>query len=192
MELIWSSIGTVLLLLVTLALHYWNRREIHQLKGGDLQREIEDALTRAVLTAPKDVFFEKALERMACLITDMDSGEILWTTPANASLFGYLRGELVGHEVEILVPPEIRDHHRVHRRNFRDSPENFRACYVVEGIRKNGTRFECAITLDKLVISRRFVVMAMVVDLSRKRRNTSGETWKGPPVTPKPDDEVKY
>jgi PAS domain-containing protein len=49
-------------------------------------------------------------------------GEIVLVNSQTEKLFGYLRGELLGRPVEMLVPQRFRDRHPAHRKNFFATP----------------------------------------------------------------------
>lgn len=67
-----------------------------------------------------DELFEAAADAM--LLVDV-SGHIVDTNSATLNLLGYTRKELLGLEVETLIPIAFRDQHREHRNAFYKKPE---------------------------------------------------------------------
>ncbi|HEY5975606.1 MAG TPA: PAS domain S-box protein, partial [Geobacteraceae bacterium] len=80
------------------------------------------------------------------------AGQILLANPRAEEMFGYAAGELVGCQVEQLVPEPSRGSHSGHRRSFMaenrtrmmgEGPE-------LRGLRKDGSEFELYVTLSPL------------------------------------------
>lgn len=57
-------------------------------------------------------------------IADMTTGEIYYASPLLEEMFGYqVRGELIGLNVDDLVPVTVRVRHTEHRHNYASMPE---------------------------------------------------------------------
>lgn len=82
----------------------------------------------------------------AVVVVDTD-GKILDANNLARTLFGYDRKELIGQSVEMLVPPDIRDEHVAHRAAYNNDPRE-REFRMVHGLRKDGTTFDCEVTLS--------------------------------------------
>jgi PAS domain S-box-containing protein len=86
-------------------------------------------------------------------------------------MFGYLRDELVGREVEVLVPPRFRPSHSDFREGF------FRAARVrpmgagleLFAVRRDGTEFPVEISLSPLETDEGRVVTAAIRDVTERR-----------------------
>jgi PAS domain S-box-containing protein len=94
----------------------------------------------------EDELLEALGDSVAGLAID-ENGVICRATHALEELFGYrFRGELIGEEVEILMPEEFRSRHKQHTRVFFQNPHD-RPMTGFEGQTKQGARFPCTIKL---------------------------------------------
>jgi len=100
-------------------------------------------------------------------------------TMANAQaekLFGYLREELIGQPVEMLVPERFRTQHSAHRERFSASPEVrlMGAGRELFGRRKDGSEFPVEIALSPAQPSTRPLVLATIADISLRKQAEEG------------------
>jgi PAS domain S-box-containing protein len=103
------------------------------------------------------------------------SGRIVLANTEAARLFGYENGELINKQVEILVPAGIRLEHRNYRTSFQTAPEK-RAMgggRDLAGIRKDGTEIPVEIGLNPLQTRNGLMVLAVIVDLTERKRAAS-------------------
>jgi PAS domain S-box-containing protein len=90
-------------------------------------------------------------------------------------LFGYERGELLGHSVEILIPDRFRGHHSMLRTAFSKQPETrpMGAGRDLYGRRKNGTEFPVEIGLNAISNTGGQdddQILATVVDITARKK----------------------
>jgi len=104
-------------------------------------RRLEDDL------AVKNRFMANILRDSADAIITMDADDVVtsWNKGAE-SIFGYSAGEMIGHPVDILIPPELRD-----IRELESISRKFRAQgavrnYQTERITKDGRRIQVIFT----------------------------------------------
>lgn len=107
----------------------------------------------------------------AVIAVDGD-GTIVQVNSQAQELFGYLREELIGQKVEILVPDSYRGQHRHHRQTFAESPKTRRmgADLDLHGRRHNGSEFPVEISLSPIVTDKGVFVLSAIRDISDRKR----------------------
>jgi PAS domain S-box-containing protein len=105
------------------------------------------------------------------MMIDMD-GRIVIVNSQLESTFGYGREELLGKQVEMLLPPRYRDRHRAYRSQFMADPEvrPMGAGLELYGLRKDGTEVPIEIGLNPIRMSEELFVLATVVDISARKQ----------------------
>ena len=93
-------------------------------------------------------------------------------------LFGYRRDELVGQQVEILVPDRVRHMHPAHRDGYFTQPQARPMGAGVELVarRKDGTEFPCEISLSSIDTEDGVLVSAAVRDVTERRRAAEAQS----------------
>jgi PAS domain S-box-containing protein len=115
--------------------------------------------------------FRKFLESAPDAIVILDNeGKIKIVNFQTEQLFGYTRDELIGKEVEILMPSQYKNSHHGHRQNFTATPETRTMGKGMElfGKHKDGRVFPVAISLSKLETEEGYL-MAIIRDVSYEK-----------------------
>ncbi len=107
----------------------------------------------------------------AALVID-PTGKIVLSNRQTSKLFGYERDELLGNNIEMLLPNDVRGAHVDHRRVYNAQPAarpmgQGRDLYAQ---RKDGTSVAVDISLSPVETDNGFLVFALVRDASERRR----------------------
>ncbi len=107
-------------------------------------------------------------------------GNILMVNAQTEIIFGFDRKELIGKEVEILIPQRFQKNHVHHRNNYVESPKvrAMGAGMELFGKRKDGTEFPVEVSLSPIKVDDgEFMVMSAIRDIT-KQKETEAEIKK--------------
>jgi PAS domain S-box-containing protein len=110
----------------------------------------------------------------AVLITD-DAGRIELVNAETERLFGYKREELIGRNIEILVPARYRTRHVDHRNGYIAAARtrSMGAGLELYGVRKDGGEFPVSVSLSPTQTDRGLKVFCDVRDIADQRASES-------------------
>jgi PAS domain S-box-containing protein len=123
---------------------------------------------------------ERAAERFRVLVQAApeaivmvdQAGRIAQLNPQMERLFGYSRDELLGEQVERLVPRPFQSEHHLHRTGFYVEPQvrAMGAGRDLFGLRKNGSEFPVEIGLGPIITDEGTFVIAVIVDITERKQ----------------------
>jgi PAS domain S-box-containing protein len=116
--------------------------------------------------------FRQLLEAAPDAILEVNpEGQIMLLNQAAERMFGYSSGELLGLNVENLVPAAMRGGHTQHRASYANRPKTrpMGTGLELEGQRKDGSLFPVEISLSPNWIDGRLHVIASVRDITERK-----------------------
>jgi PAS domain S-box-containing protein len=135
-------------------------------------RDIGERRTAEELRVRSEERFASLLESApdAVVIIDVD-GKIVLVNAQTESMFGFERDELLGNDVEMLLPDPVRERHVAHRIGYLDDPRTRPMGVGLElaGKRKDGTTFPVDISLSAIDTSGGRLVTAFVRDVTERQ-----------------------
>jgi PAS domain S-box-containing protein len=147
--------------------HILHNREAARANATEERERMYHELERATLT------FQGILEAAPDAIVIVDeSGNILLVNAQAEKCFGFLRDEIVGQRVEILLPPRLQERHVEHRELYTSNPHVRSMGQGMEllAIRKDGTEFPAEISLSPIETPQGKVVMAAIRDITERKQ----------------------
>jgi len=159
--------------------HYWLMHAYpvwvaEQLRGVGLSfTNITDRKAAEKDLAASERRFRAVLEAAPNAIIAIDTdGLMTYANPQAEIAFGYEQFELIGAQVEMLLPTRVHDLHRSHRAGFFEHP-NPRPMGVgreLAGRRKDGSEFPVEISLSPVDTPNGLQVFATVVDITARKQ----------------------
>jgi protein-histidine pros-kinase len=141
---------------------------LHTSEGDFVLSSIVDITERKRATE----HFRLALEAAPTGMLLMDeTGKIVLVNAQIEKLFGYHRSELLGRQIDVLVPERFRTHHPALRQGFFSAPKArvMGAGRDLYGLRKDGSEVPVEIGLNPLQTSAGEFVLSSIIDLSQRR-----------------------
>ncbi|MCC6368278.1 MAG: PAS domain S-box protein [Bryobacterales bacterium] len=135
-------------------------------------RDITEARAALESLRESEASLKGILESSAQSILTVDvEGRIRSANPATEAMFGHYIDELIGQQVEILIPEPLRSSHVSYRRQYIENPSKRpmgRRGIELQGLRKDGSVFPLEVSLSSIDTSRGLVAVAFVSDITER------------------------
>ncbi len=139
-----------------------------------------DGTPLGALTMTRDISERLAAEQLvngvveaapdAVIVVD-SAGRIMLVNRMAERTFGYAREQLIGMEIERLVPERLRQEHAQQRRSYSEmpSPRSMGGGRELVGLRSDGSAFPVEVSLNALQSAGRNLVVSTVRDITARR-----------------------
>jgi PAS domain S-box-containing protein len=137
-------------------------------------RALEEALRQA--RAAFEQFYEQPPD--GTILVD-ESGKVDRVNEAAKAMFGLSREHMIGQPIEMLIPERFRDRHIAHRFHYMKDPKTRAMGANLELLaqRADGSEFPVDIMLSPMDIDQRRLVLAMIRDITERKRAEARVQW---------------
>lgn len=117
----------------------------------------------------KEAYYRHITEAAPCGIIIVNNEGIIETVNSQTcSLFGYTETELVGTNIDLLVPSDKRPNHKKNRENFNEKPSQRRMGIgrLLFGLKKDGEQFPAEIGIAQFLTDESPKTLATIIDIT--------------------------
>lgn len=133
----------------------------------DIKDKLAD-LKLKLVHGDRNIFVDKITDQAPCIITEMESGLIVFASKRINDVFGYIHNELEGKNIKDLMPDRYRVKHDKNLKGFNENPKfrNMgREGMTLKGIKKDGSEFDIKISLEPFFEDMSGFVLATIIEV---------------------------
>jgi len=134
---------------------------------NDSEKNADEILPQA------DALFQSLFDLAPDAIIVVNNKELILQANARAEkIFGYVKKELIGKPVDILIPERFRKSHEEHVKNYIQNPrKRFMGDeFELYGLRKDGTEFPVDIALGYVSTKDGIIISSIIRDITEHKR----------------------
>ena len=107
-----------------------------------------------------------------CILGVDEAGRIVLVNAMAEALFRYSREELLGREMEMLLPAGVRERHVAHRRDYGAQPHvrTMGQGLALTAVRKDGSEFPVEISLSYVRTKQGLLAVAFITDITERKQ----------------------
>jgi len=107
------------------------------------------------------------------IILSNRAGIIALINPMAERMFGYAKGELIGQNIDVLLPMKFKQKHQAYRNSFHEKPVNrtMGAGRDLFAKRKDNSEFPVEISLSHYTQNEEAYVIAFIIDITIRKQN---------------------
>lgn len=175
--LFWGGVCFWGVSLVVIGVGYWRkqRRFLHEIehRNTELETEISERSAIEEKLRQSEEKFRQLVEFVPYgIVLVAKDGQINLINAQTESLFGYRRDELLGQNIELLMPERFRETHRGHIGLYYNdlTQRPMGSDLSLWGRRRNGSEFPVEISLGPVTIENEVLVLGIIVDVTDRER----------------------
>ncbi|NOZ52819.1 MAG: response regulator [Gammaproteobacteria bacterium] len=142
--------------MVSLAMELWHHKQAKQALA------VSEARFSGIIKIAADA-----------IISVDETHQIVLFNQGAENIFGYSQDEVIGKNIAILLPDDVKHKHQEHIKNFVNSPKitsKMGDGRVLYGLRKDGEKFPVESTISKLTLGNRTLLTVAMRDITERLR----------------------